>query len=92
MSKTRCTICGQDAIPLYGRIKVQRGDREVFQFVRAGTWCPNRDCGSIYTDFGVYTRDPTTLVMPVLRELLRKNQKDREKPGLNPGNTASSRI
>ena len=82
VSKTKCTMCGHDAIPLYGRIKVDRGDKNVFQFVRAGTWCPNRDCGSIYTDFGIYTKDPTNLVIPVLKELLNKNKKEKEEPVL----------
>ena len=76
MNKTKCTICGNEAIPIYGRIKIDKGEKEVYQFVRAGTWCPNRECGSIHTDFGVYTKEPTNMVIPLLKELLMKNKRN----------------
>ena len=54
VKKTKCSICGQDAMPIYLRGKIAEEENKGMQFFRAGTWCLNPECDAIYTDNGLY--------------------------------------
>ena len=78
MKKTKCKICGEDAMPIYFRRKVDSEEKKGLQFFRAGTWCLNPNCDVIQTDNGLYRKVPPDPIKLAKAQELRERKENED--------------